>query len=178
MRFAAQAAAAHAAAAAAAARGQPPTAATSSNVPPPPTNGQDRQAVERGGSEGFNGNGDAAASSDGNNPNQGLLNVGIPNILRAALTGSRDVRVLKIETVILSPCFPASTVYALILQIPQQYRALGRQGRDRLDEHNQSLIDELIRCDNFEDIATLQVKSRGYSNDSFPHHNKACSLKS
>ena len=101
MRFAAQAAAAHAAAAAAAARGQPPTAATSSNVPPPPTNGQDRQAVERGGSEGFNGNGDAAASSDGNNPNQGLLNVGIPNILRAALTGSRDVRVLKIETLIL-----------------------------------------------------------------------------
>ena len=105
MRFAAQAAAAHAAAAAAAARGQPPTAATSSNVPPPPTNGQDRQAVERGGSEGFNGNGDTAASSDGNNPNQGLLNVGIPNILRAALTGSRDVRVLKIETVILKSLF-------------------------------------------------------------------------
>ena len=117
MRFAAQAAAAHAAAAAAAARGQPPTAATSSNVPPPPTNGQDRQAVERGGSEGFNGNGDAAASSDGNNPNQGLLNVGIPNILRAALTGSRDVRVLKIETLILMSLDFASQTREFVIEI-------------------------------------------------------------
>merc|ERR1711899_180957 len=60
------------------------------------------------------------------NPNKGLL--GGVNILRAALTGSND--------------------------IPQQYKNLGRQTKDKYDEHHAKLIHELIECDEFDDIAT------------------------
>lgn len=62
------------------------------------------------------------------NPNKGLL--GGVNILRAALTGSND--------------------------IPQQYKNLGRQSKEKYEEHHAKLIDELIKCDDFDDIATLR----------------------
>jgi len=62
------------------------------------------------------------------NPNKGLL--GGVNILRAALTGSND--------------------------IPQQYKNLGRQSKEKYEEHHAKLINELIECDDFDDIATLK----------------------
>ena len=43
-------------------------------------------------------------------------------------------------------------------QIPQQYKNLGRQTKDKYDEHHAKLIHELIECDEFDDIATLKVR--------------------
>jgi hypothetical protein len=62
------------------------------------------------------------------NPNKGLL--GGVGILRAALTGSGD--------------------------IPKQYQNLNRQSKEKYDDHHAKLIEELIACDDFEDIATLK----------------------
>ena len=41
--------------------------------------------------------------------------------------------------------------------MPQQYKNLGRQSKEKFDEFNAKLIEELIACDDFEDIATLKV---------------------
>jgi hypothetical protein len=43
------------------------------------------------------------------------------------------------------------------LQIPQQYKTLGRQSKEKYEEHHTKLINELIECDEFDDIATLKV---------------------
>ena len=45
----------------------------------------------------------------------------------------------------------------IILQIPKQYQNLNRQSKEKYDEHHAKLIEELIACDDFEDIATLKV---------------------
>ena len=44
-----------------------------------------------------------------------------------------------------------------MLQIPQQYKNLGRQSKEKYEEHHAKLINELIECDDFDDIATLKV---------------------
>ena len=84
------------------------------------------------------------------NPNKGLL--GGVNILRAALTGSNDVSFYSIQyndEYDMVVCFSS--------QIPQQYKNLGRQSKDKYDEQHAKLIHELIECDEFDDIATLKV---------------------
>jgi len=48
----------------------------------------------------------------------------------------------------------------IILQIPKQYQNLNRQSKEKYDEHHAKLIEELIACDDFEDIATLKVKNK------------------
>ena len=48
----------------------------------------------------------------------------------------------------------------IILQIPKQYQNLNRQSKEKYDEHHAKLIEELIACDDFEDIATLKVIKR------------------
>ena len=50
------------------------------------------------------------------------------------------------------------THFIFFFQIPQQYKNLGRQTKDKYDEHHAKLIHELIECDEFDDIATLKVR--------------------
>ena len=83
-------------------------------------------------------------------PNKSLL--GGVNILRAALTGSNDVS-LRPKPIIIA------SLHLNVLQIPQQYKNLGRQSKDKYEEHHAKLIHELIECDEFDDIATLKVCS-------------------
>ena len=45
----------------------------------------------------------------------------------------------------------------VLSQIPKQYQNLNRQSKEKYDEHHAKLIEELIACDDFEDIATLKV---------------------
>ena len=47
--------------------------------------------------------------------------------------------------------------YFFSSQIPKQYQNLNRQSKEKYDEHHAKLIEELIACDDFEDIATLKV---------------------
>merc|ERR550532_3422139 len=82
------------------------------------------------------------------NPNKGLL--GGVNILRAALTGSND--------------------------IPQQYKNLGRQSKDKYDEQHAKLINELIECDEFDDIATLKNIGELLSQNSSDLEDKLCKI--
>lgn len=82
------------------------------------------------------------------NPNKGLL--GGVNILRAALTGSND--------------------------IPQQYKNLGRQAKDKYEEHHSKLINELIECDEFNDIATLKNIGELLSQNSSDLEDKLCKI--
>ena len=82
------------------------------------------------------------------NPNKGLL--GGVNILRAALTGSND--------------------------IPQQYKNLGRQAKDKYEEHHAKLINELIECDEFDDIATLKNIGELLSQNTSDLEDKLCKI--
>ena len=50
-----------------------------------------------------------------------------------------------------------NSLLSLFLQIPKQYQNLNRQSKEKYDEHHAKLIEELIACDDFEDIATLKV---------------------
>jgi len=43
------------------------------------------------------------------------------------------------------------------LQIPSQYKSLASKATNDAREGHAKLIDELIACDDFEDIATLKV---------------------
>ena len=45
-----------------------------------------------------------------------------------------------------------------ILQIPQQYKSLTTKSTKDAQEESFKLINELIACDDFEDIATLKVR--------------------
>ena len=49
-------------------------------------------------------------------------------------------------------------VQNVLSQIPKQYQNLNRQSKEKYDEHHAKLIEELIACDDFEDIATLKVR--------------------
>jgi len=81
-------------------------------------------------------------------PHKALL--GGVNILRAALTGSND--------------------------IPQQYKNLGRQAKDKYEEHHAKLIHELIECDEFDDIATLKNIGELLSQNSSDLEDKLCKI--
>ena len=48
-------------------------------------------------------------------------------------------------------------LFLFILQIPLQYKSLASKTTNDAREGHAKLIDELIACDDFEDIATLKV---------------------
>ena len=55
-----------------------------------------------------------------------------------------------------------ASLHLNVLQIPQQYKNLGRQSKDKYEEQHAKLIHELIECDEFDDIATLKVGGTNY----------------
>lgn len=93
---------------------------------------------------------------DSSDPKQAANGI---NILRAALTGSPEVRGPLVTTT----TWPQWTEMKNSFQIPQQYRSIRKPVLHHSLGRNAacySLISELIACDEFEDIATLKVSHK------------------